>query len=63
MLNELKEAVSQIDPAAPSRYGAADILYNDNLDRWRKFANSLRLRLATRISNANPELSRQVVTG
>lgn len=62
MLKELGEAAAQLDPAAASRYGAADILYNDNLDRWRKFANSLRLRLALRISNANPALARQVVT-
>ncbi len=62
MLKELKEAADQLDPAQPVRYGSADILFNDNLDRWRKFANSLRLRLALRISNANPPLARQVVS-
>ncbi|MCU0450309.1 MAG: SusD/RagB family nutrient-binding outer membrane lipoprotein [Bernardetiaceae bacterium] len=54
MIEELREAAAQLDPTQPARYGAADILYNDNLERWRRFANSLRLRLALRMSNADP---------
>jgi hypothetical protein len=61
LVKELREAAAQIDPAQPARYGAADILYNDNLDRWRRFANSLRLRLALRMSNADPAFAQQEV--
>ena len=33
----------------------ADNCYNGDEDKWRKFANTLRLRLALRISNVDPE--------
>jgi hypothetical protein len=54
MLKELKEAAIALnaDPTLPS-FGAADILLNGNIDKWRRFANSLRLRLATRIRYAD----------
>jgi hypothetical protein len=45
---ELKEAVAEFD-ATKASYGSADILYNGDIDKWTKFANSLRLRLALRL--------------
>lgn len=53
---ELKEAVNEMDDAKPS-YGNADILYKGNIDKWKKFANSLRLRLALRIRYADAALA------
>ncbi len=53
---ELKEAVNEMDDSKSS-YGNADILYNGNLDKWKNFANSLRLRLALRIRYANADLA------
>jgi len=35
-------------------YGSYDIIYNGDVNKWIKFANTLRLRLAVRISNVNP---------
>ncbi|HEY5825488.1 MAG TPA: SusD/RagB family nutrient-binding outer membrane lipoprotein [Cyclobacteriaceae bacterium] len=35
-------------------YGVSDIVYGGDVSKWIKFANSLRLRLALRISNVNP---------
>ncbi len=35
-------------------YGGYDIVYGGNVGNWIKFANSLRLRLALRISNVDP---------
>lgn len=58
LLNELKEAVASIDPELES-LGAADPMYKGNLDLWTRFANSLRLRLAIRISNVAPDLAAQ----
>ncbi len=37
-----------------SPYGDYDIIYNGSVDKWIKFANTLRLRLATRISAVDP---------
>lgn len=53
---ELKEAVAEMDDSKPT-YGNADILYNGNIDKWKKFANSLRLRLALRVRYADAALA------
>lgn len=37
-----------------SPFGSSDRIYNGNVDKWIKFANSLRLRLALRISKVDP---------
>ncbi|MBD0318862.1 MAG: SusD/RagB family nutrient-binding outer membrane lipoprotein, partial [Gemmatimonadetes bacterium] len=38
-----------------------DLLYGGNMAHWKKFANSLRLRAAMRLSNVNPTLARSEV--
>jgi hypothetical protein len=57
MLNELKEAVASFDPTKSLGFGPSDVMYQSNINRWIAFANSLRLRLAMRISNANASLA------
>lgn len=44
-------AVSQYD------LGDNDKCYGGNVDKWRRFANTLRLRLALRVSNVDPALA------
>ncbi len=41
-------------PTGTKIYEGYDLMYNGNIDNWIKFANSLRLRLALRISKVNP---------
>jgi len=62
MLDELKAAVDQLDEGNPVRTGPADVLFNDDLNQWRRFANSLRLRLAMRVSYADPQLAQNHVS-
>lgn len=38
-------------------FSSADVIYNGNMSKWRKFSNSVLLRLAMRISESNPTLS------
>ena len=45
-------------PAGTKVYEGYDLMYNGNIDNWIKFANSLRLRLALRISKADPTRAR-----
>lgn len=52
ILASLASASSMIDVAAPG-YGSADPIYGGNMARWQKFANSLRLRYAMRLSKVN----------
>ncbi len=62
LLKELKEAAAQLDPdPSLASFGQADILMGGDVDHWKRFANSLRLRLAMRISYADPVLSKQHV--
>ena len=63
MFKELKSAAAQLtdDPSQQS-FGAADILYQGDVDSWRRFANSLRLRLAMRVSYVDAALAQQNVT-
>jgi len=49
MLLQLKEAVDDFDPEKVSY--TTDMLFKGDLNKWKKFANSLRLRLAIRSSN------------
>lgn len=49
MFNELDEAVAQFDQTQPT-FGDADLLYGGDVERWQKFGNSLRLRLAMRLT-------------
>ena len=50
---DLKDAVAMIDPSQPS-FGAEDLLYQGDMNKWRMFANSLRLRLAMHLSEVDP---------
>ncbi len=59
MLNELELAVQQFDLSLQENFGSNDLIYRGNIDDWTRFANSLRLRLAIRISDVAPELARQ----
>lgn len=53
---ELKDAVSALDPAGDRITG--DVVYSGDIAKWKKFANSLRLRFAMRISGVAPDKAR-----
>lgn len=48
---KLTEATSLFDSSKPFTW---DLIYNGNVAKWKKFTNSLRLRLAMRLVNVNP---------
>ena len=57
ILGELRDAAGMFDPAGV-RMGAGDLLYGGDPAKWRRFANSLRLRAAMRLSQADPATAR-----
>ena len=59
LLKELKEAAAQIDNGTPV---AGDILYDGNMDNWRRFANSMRMLMALRLSKIDPEKGKTELT-
>jgi hypothetical protein len=56
LFKELKEAAAQLDASKPS-FGSADLIYGGDVAKWKKLANSLRLRLALRVRYADPAMA------
>ena len=53
---ELKEAAAELD-ASKESYGSADLYYGGDVAKWKKFANSLRLRLALRVRYVDAQMA------
>ena len=60
LINELRSAVSGFDQSRPD-VGAQDWIYHGDVDKWIRFANSLTLRLALRISDKVPTIALPVI--
>lgn len=58
LFKELKEAAAQLD-ASKESYGGADLIYNGDVAKWKKLANSLRVRLALRVRYVDANLAQQ----
>lgn len=57
----LKAELSKEGAAATAKslFGTADILYQGDLQKWLRLANTLKLRMAMRLVNVNPTLAKQ----
>ena len=53
MLNELEVSAGQLTSGAES-FGSGDLLYGGDVDKWRKYAYSMMLRLGMRMSKVDP---------
>jgi hypothetical protein len=60
LLKELTEASSQINPAVPG-FASGDLMYGGNMTRWKKFANSLKMRVAIRMADINASAARTAI--
>ncbi|WP_158796098.1 SusD/RagB family nutrient-binding outer membrane lipoprotein [Pedobacter sp. L105] len=56
ILKELTESAASLDPAKPT-FAAADLIYSGNTTQWKKFAYSLMLRMAMRMTKVDPTLA------
>lgn len=54
MLAELKDAVSKIDVSKPKPEAKFDLAYGYDWNKWIRYANSMRMRLAMRMSEVDP---------
>ena len=59
MLKELDEAYQALPQSGTAEMQKADIYYEGDVAKWRKFANSLMLRLAMRLTNVEPETAKK----
>lgn len=60
LIKELDQASDALDASKPF-VGRGDLFYNSDITKWKKFANTLLLRVAMRLSNVDPALSKQYV--
>ena len=62
LLRELDEATAALSDAADDKgFAAADILYNGDIGKWKRFGYTLMLRMAMRISNVAMSVTEQYV--
>lgn len=59
ILKELKEASEQFNTSEPV-FTSGDNIYGGDAVKWKKFANSLRLRIANRIKSVYPEANSHI---
>ncbi|XHR92830.1 SusD/RagB family nutrient-binding outer membrane lipoprotein [Mucilaginibacter sp. UC70_90] len=59
LLDDLKAAQTALDPSGKAIAG--DVIYSNNIASWKKFTNSLRLRIALRIADREPVKAKQVL--
>lgn len=60
LVQELKESIVQMDTGAES-FGSADVIYGGDVSQWKKFANSLLLRVAIRMADVEPDSAKAAV--
>lgn len=61
LIADIDAAMAQLNPADAS-YGSADFYYKGDVAKWKKYANSLKLRLGMRIRYADAALAQKTVT-
>jgi len=59
LVDSLNTALSLMDPGAAGPTG--DLIYGGDMAKWQKFANSLKMRVGMRMSDAAPEEAREAV--
>lgn len=59
ILKELDEAQAALDPAKATSVSNEDLFYKGDVSKWKKFANSLMLRVAMRLTNIDPAKAKE----
>lgn len=61
VMDMLEEANDLFNEGATDELGDGDVLFSGDLTLWQKFANSLRLRMAMRLSDVEPETAKAAI--
>lgn len=60
LLLKLDASIKDLDSAKPS-FATGEIIYNGDINKWKKLANSLKLRIGIRMADASPAKSKKAV--
>gem|GEM_PF-6458583 len=61
LIERLNQAIAALDASVAS-FGDYDLLYNGDVSKWQKFANSLKLRFGLKVIDVLPELGSTLAT-
>lgn len=61
LLKRVTDAVSKLDDSAEA-FGDADLIYGGDVAKWKKFGNSLKLKLAMVMADADAAVAKQAVS-
>lgn len=56
---QLDLAINSMKVTGYDEFEGGDVIFNGSVDKWRQFANSLRLRLAMRLTEVAPEVAKR----
>jgi len=59
LFTETAAAAAMLDPEGLGRMANGDLIYGGDMENWRRFANSLRMRMAMRLSDVAPAVAEQ----
>jgi hypothetical protein len=60
LIKRIDAALGKLDPSQGS-FGSADLIYGGDVAAWKKFGNSLKLKIGITLSDANPTLAKATV--
>ena len=61
LLTRLDADIAALDPAAGTFHEGADLIYNGDIDKWKKFANSLKLVMGMVLADVDPAKAKSIV--
>lgn len=61
-LDTLDECIADFTTEGAAMANTQDVVYAGDVAKWAKFANSLKLRIAVRLQNANPTLAKEIAS-
>lgn len=61
LIKDLDTAIKNLN-ASDISYGSYDLYYGGNVEKWKKYGNSVKLQLGMRLKYASPELAKTTVT-
>jgi hypothetical protein len=61
LIDRIDQALAKLDTAATESYGSADLIYGGDITKWKKFANSLKLKLGMMVADVDPAKAKEVV--
>jgi len=59
LFDQLDQALLDLESEVPGGFTTQDIIYNGDIARWRRFASSLKLRIALRMRHVEPGVAQQ----